>query len=363
MPPVTVLVLAPALAPDAGPLTRRLDEARSTLADHHRQGFLAAGADEVVVRREPPDDTPFGARLRRLVAELRPGGLVVLGAGSIPLATAADRRQLVAAAASDSPGALVNQWYSADVLAIALAQAALRDVPPDLRSDNALPRWLAEVAGVPVRDLRSRRYLAMDVDSPLDLLLLEGTRGAQILPILPVPDDADPGPVRDRLARIRALVADPGAELLVAGRTSATDLRWAERNTRSRTRALVEERGMRTASVGAAVGRPNRRPARSTLGLLLEAGGPGSLGRLVADVCDGALIDSRVLVAHRFGADESGWPAPEDRFASDLLLPDLIRDPWLRDLTAAAFEAPVPILLGGHSLVGPGLRLALRARR
>ena len=360
MPPVTVLILAPALAPDAGPLTRRLDEARSTLAEHHRRGFLAAGADEVVVRREPPDDTPFGARLRRLVAELRPGGMVVLGAGSIPLATAADRRELVAAAAADAPGALVNQWYSADVLAIALAQTALRDVPPALRSDNALPRWLAEVAGVPVRDLRSRRRLAMDVDSPLDLLLLEMARGA---PVLPVADTADAGPVRDRLARIRALTADPGAELLVAGRTSATDLRWAERHTRSRTRALVEERGLRTASGGAAVGRPNRRPARSSLGLLLDAPGPGSLGGIVADLGDGALIDSRVLIAHRFGADERGWPTDEDRFASDLLLPDRIADPWLRELTAAAVSAPVPILLGGHSLVGPGLRLALRARR
>ncbi len=358
MPPVTVLVLAPALAADAGPLTRRLDEARSTLAEHHRQGFLAAGADEVVVRREPPDDTPFGIRLRRLVAELEPGGLVVLGAGSIPLATAADRRELVAAAASDTPGALVNQWYSADALAISRAEAALRDLPDDLRSDNALPRWLAEAAGVPVRDLRARRRLAMDVDSPLDLLLLEAADGAPTLPTL-----GEAVAVRERLVRLRGLAADPGAELLVAGRTSATDLRWVELHTRSRTRVLAEERGLRTASAGALVGRPNRRPARSALGFLLDTAGPGSLGRIVADLSDGALIDSRVLVAHRFGADEAGWPAPEDRFASDLLLPGRIRDPWLRDLTAAAVEASIPIVLGGHSLVGPGLRLALRTRR
>lgn len=358
MPPVTVLILAPALAPDAGPLTRRLDEARSSLAEHHRRGFLAAGADEVVIRREPPDDTPFGTRLRRWVAGLGPGGLVVLGAGSIPLATAADRLELVAAAAFDTPMALVNQWYSSDALALARAQAALRDLPSDLRADNALPRWLAEVAGVPVRDLRARRRLAMDVDSPLDVLLLEAAHGAPALPII-----TEASAARDRLDRLRALAADPGAELLVAGRTSAADLRWAERHTRSRTRALVEERGMRTASAGPLVGRPNRRPARSSLGLLLEATGVGSLGGIVADLCDGALIDSRVLFAHRFGADERGWPAPEDRFASDLLLPGRIRDPWLRDLTAAAAEAPIPIMLGGHSLVGPGLRLALGVRR
>ena len=74
----------------------------------------------------------------------------------------------------------------------------------------------------------------------------------------------------------------------------------------------------------------------------------------IAGLADGALIDARVLLAHRLGADERGWPPPEDRFASDLLLPDRVHDPWLRALTEAAAGAPVPIVLGGHSLVGPG---------
>ena len=67
MSPVTVLVLAPEPAAGAGPLERLLDEARSALAGHHREGFLAAGADAVEIVREPPDDTPFGTRLRRAV--------------------------------------------------------------------------------------------------------------------------------------------------------------------------------------------------------------------------------------------------------------------------------------------------------
>ncbi len=359
MAPVTVLILAPALATDAGPLERALDAARTALAEHHRAAFLAAGATRAVVRREPPDDTPFGARLRRLVEELRPEGLVVLGAGALPLATRDDRRRFVEAAAAATPAALANHRYSADVVAIAMAPDVLRDLP-DLPSDNALPRWLAEVAGVTVRDLAGRRRLAMDLDSPLDVLLLEDTRGAPLLP--PLADDVA-ARARDRLAALRRLAADPGAELLVAGRTSATDLRWLERHTRSRTRALVEERGLRTASAAAFLGGRNRRAPRSILGELLDRDGPGSLGRQVAALADGALIDSRVLLAHRLGAGELAWPAPGDRFASDLLLPERIDDPWLRALTAAAADAPVPILLGGHSLVGPGIRLALRAGR
>jgi len=359
MPEVSVLVLAPAPSTGAGPLASLLDDARTAIGERHRLAFLATGASEAVFRREPPDDTRFGARLRRLVGELRGPGLVVLGAGSIPLATAADLRAFVEAASGDRPRALANHRYSADVIAIARADIALADLPPDLDSDNALPRWLAERAGVEVSDLRARRWLAMDVDSPVDLLLIEDRAG----PGTPVPGDVDAAPVRARLVALRDLAGDPGAELLVAGRMAAADLRWAELHTRSRTRAIIEERGLRTAAAGALVGRPNRRPARSVLGDLLDRDGPSSLGRLVASLSDGALIDSRVLLAHRLGADERGWPAPEDRYASDLLLPDRVRDPWLAALTAAAADAPVPILLGGHGLVGPGARLALDGRR
>jgi hypothetical protein len=93
--------------------------------------------------------------------------------------------------------------------------------------------------------------------------------------------------------------------------------------------------------------------------MLLDRDGPASLGTRLAGLGEAAVVDSRVLLAHRLGPDESGWPAAEDRFASDLLLADRIRDPWLRELTASAAAAPIPVLLGGHTLVGPGLRLAV----
>ncbi len=356
MPPVTVLVLTPQPERDASPLVRLLDDARPRLAERHRAAFLAAGADEVVVRSEPRDDTAFGARLRRLASELVSGGLVVLGAGSIPLASHADRRAFVETARGSAPAALANHRYSADAIAIACAHEVLASLPEDLEADNALPRWLAEVAGVPCHDLGRRRRLAMDVDSPLDLVLLE--RAGLGLPALGAEGDV----VRTRLAALAAVAADHGAELLVAGRTSSADLRWLETRTRSRTRALIEERGLRTSAIGDRVGRPNRRPPRSLLGERLDTEGPGALGRMVAGLADGALVDSRVLLAHRVGADERAWPSAEDRFASDLLLAERIRDPWLAELTASAATARVPIVLGGHSLVGPGVRLALEGR-
>ena len=165
----------------------------------------------------------------------------------------------------------------------------------------------------------------------------------------------DTARVRERLAAVRAVARDPKAELLVAGRTSAATLAWLERSTAARTRALVEERGLRTSVAG-------QRPPASVLGALIERDGPGSLGSHLAQLSDAAIVDSRVLLAHRLGADEAGWPAAEDRFASDLLLAERIADPWLAELTASAAAAPIPILLGGHTLVGPGVRLVVGGR-
>ena len=323
--PVTLLILAPMPPAGAGPLERLLDEAVVDVADRHRRALEALGVTRASTERSPRDEAAFGAHLRRLVMDLRPRGLIVLGGGSMPLATSHDWRDFLDAAAAED-GALTNNAFSGDAIAIARAADVLADLPPDLPNDNALPRWLREVAGVTVRDLRGRRRLAVDIDSPLDLLLLESARGGASGGF-PVPDDRDAALVRERLVRLRALATDPSAELLVAGRMAAVDLRRLETRTRSRTRALIEERGMRTAALAAMRGEPNRRPARTTIGTLLERDGPGALGDLLATLSDGALVDTRVLLAQRFGLDERGWPHPEDRYSSDLLLPHRVSGP------------------------------------
>ena len=231
-----------------------------------------------------------------------------------------------------------------------------RSQPSATARDNALPRWLEEVAGYRVDDLRRRWRLGFDIDGPLDVLLLRSRVAAPV----------DVGLVTARLAAIRTVAADPRAELLVAGRTSAATLAWLERHTAGRVRAWVEERGLRAASrlaIDATTTRPgNVRTPTSVLGIVVDEAGPGALGTQLARVCDAAIVDTRVLLAHRLGADEATWPSAEDRFASDLLLSERVVDPWLRSLTASAAAAPIPILLGGHTLVGPGARLVIGER-
>ena len=352
MPPVVVRILHPLPDAAAGPLVRWVSDERAALAKRHRLGFEAAGAGDVAVVEGSADGRTFGARLRDLVEPDRPGGLVVLGSGAIPLASATDRRAFVLAAASVEPRALANNRYSADIVAIARVDQL--PAVPDLPGDNALPRWLDEVAAYRVEDLRRRWRLAVDIDGPLDVLLT----GAHDRP-----DGIDLGPVMTRLAAVQRVTRDPRAELLVAGRTSAATVAWLEGHTPSRTRVLMEERGLRAASRLAQAGpsaggtEPPQRPPASVLGALLDRDGPESFGRHLARLADAAIVDTRVLLAHRLGADEAAWPSAEDRFASDLLLADRIADPWLRALTASAAAATIPILLGGHTLVGPGVRL------
>ena len=358
MRPVSVLIFHPQAAAGAGPLVRRLAEARARLAEVHRVGFRRAGATSIELLSGPPDRRAFGARLRAALGGVPGGGAIILGSGAIPLASLADRRAFVASAAGSGPPALTNNRFSSDILAVADV-AWLGPVPLDFTTDNALPRWLAEQAGVPVADLRGRSRLGVDLDSPLDLALL-GRRAASIDPGAHPEDDL----VVRRLEAIRQVLGDPSAELVIAGRVSTRTLAWLERSARCRVRALIEERGLRTSlqAGGRAPGRalgPGRpqRPPRSVLGTILERDGPAALGARLAELGDAALVDSRVLLAHRLGADEAGWPPAEDRYASDLLAAGSIEDRWLADLTRSALDAPIPVVLGGHSLVGPGIRL------
>ena len=393
MRPVRVLLFHAEPAADARPLVRSLAEARLALATRQRNEWLAAGADDVRILAGPPDDLSFGERLRAAALGGRPlagagalGGIVVAGSGTMPLATVATLRRFVEVAAGPDGHALANNRYSADVVAISRT-ADLAELPL-LPSDNALPRWLEECAGVMVADLSHLWRLGFDVDTPLDLLLLGhaagrwGGHSSLLGERLGEPGGHSPlfdERLGEQLDALSAVLANRRAELLLAGRVSTSTLRFLQTGVACRVRALVEERGLRAASQlaqaggapaaatppapGSSPAAPATRPPRSILGELLDRDGPASLARHVAALADAAVIDSRVLMAHRFGAAESAWPVPEDRFASDLLNASAVTDPWLRTLTASAAAASAPILLGGHTLVNGGLRLLARRAR
>ncbi|HWH23587.1 MAG TPA: hypothetical protein VNW68_01715 [Candidatus Limnocylindria bacterium] len=352
--PTVLIFHLPARSGDAA-LVRTLADVRGQLVERQAAMFRSAGA-HVRVSSEWHAGLTFGELLARTAPAS--GGLIVLGSGAVPLLGRRDAARLVAIAAAGQRRALTNNRYSSDICAIGQAEA-LAALPP-LPSDNTLPRWLEERAGYEVAELAGRERLSLDLDTPLDIALAAlATAPAWLRRAAAAADLRVP-----RLEQLRALASDPHRELIVFGRSGSPVLRWLERNVRCRVRFLAEERGLRAASPLAIGGPPAaaRRPPRATLGRLLDARGPDALAAVVAELGDGAVIDTRVLMADRHGADETAWPAPPDRFASDLHRADEIADPWLRQLTRAAAGAVAPIVLGAHTLVGPGVRLMLGRR-
>jgi hypothetical protein len=111
---------------------------------------------------------------------------------------------------------------------------------------------------------------------------------------------------------------------------------------------------MRSARRGAA--------PRSLLAAFMARSTPTELIGELAGLGNAVVLDTRVLMAaHAGSADASAWPAEEERLASDFGDTGRIGTPWLRELTEAAAQAPVPVLCGGHALVSDGLRVIVAA--
>jgi hypothetical protein len=181
----------------------------------------------------------------------------------------------------------------------------------------------------------------MDIDAPSDLavLALTGEGGPRLRDYLRSLDlDLS------RYQRVLPLFTDQRAQVVVAGRVGSHAWRYLERETACRVRLFAEERGLE------AEGRADDRTARSLLGFFIESAGIARFFEVLPELGDAAFIDTRVLLAH-LGIDASR----EDRFLSDLGAWPEIRDPFLRDLTRAATEATIPVLLGGHSLMSGSL--------
>jgi hypothetical protein len=353
--PAVLIFHRPAAAGEPA-LVSFLGDVRAELARRQAALFERAGAAPAQIVDEWHEGQSFG----EVLAQLAParGGLIVFGSGAVPRLSPADARRLVAIAASGQRQAITNNRYSSDIVAVGRA-GVLRNLPP-LPSDNPLPRWLEEVARYSVTELPGKERLALDLDTALDVCLAALAPGAAAWLRDAV---ADARLAIPRLEELGAVVRDPLKELLVFGRSGSRTLAWLERNVRCRVRFLAEERGMRASSPLAIAGAPARskETVNSTLSLLLDERGPVALAEIVANLADAALIDTRVLLAARLGPDEARWPAPADRYASDLHDFAAIKDAWLAALTRSAATARQPILLGSHSLVSPGVRLVVGA--
>ena len=293
-----------------------------------------------------PEPFHFGESLRDTVRRLGLVRPVVFGAGALPLLTADEFAGIAGRLAGVDSVAITNNFYSSDLVAWTPGNA-LERVSPLPESDNPLPRLLHDRTALPVEALPRTIATLLDIDTPtaLAVLALYGRTGPRLGRLLAT--------LELDLARYRqvmACVVDRTRTLLVAGRVGSHAWQYLERNTACRVRLYAEERGMQ------ADGREAAGLVRSLLGHYIDAVGLPRAFATLADLADAACIDARVLTAHARRA-----PSREDRFNSDLGRTDLVRDSMLRDLTAAAAAAPLPVLLGGHALVSGGLMALVQA--
>lgn len=352
-PPPTLIVFLGGFGPSEA--ERLVDDARlvASLDSIEAWRSLPGSPPAVLVtdrRFEAPDglivdydegDFHFGRRLAEVLRRHEIESAVYMGGGSLPLLGARDFAGIVSQLATGA--AMTNNAFSSDLVAFPASPPALAAIAPVSR-DNALARALQEHAALQVDAMERTLATQFDIDTPTDIavLALTGGGGPRLRAGLRPGLEDEIGLPRYRA--VLPLFLDQTKELLVAGRVGSHAWGYLERATACRVRLFAEERGMEADS-RAATGE-----ARSLLAYHLEAVGLARFFETLAELGDAAFIDTRVLLAHR-----RIEASREDRFLSDLGRWSEIGEPFLRDFTRAAVEAPVPVLLGGHSLMSGGL--------
>jgi len=287
------------------------------------------------------DHFHFGRELQRVVESqgLQEYALLYLG-GGLPLLNASILEAMRLHLAQADDVAITNNLHSSDFAGWAPGSAVLHIDAPDTDNDLA---WQLRRGGLAVTELPRSVETTFDIDTPTDLALLSlaanvGPRVAELLQRAPV------GTVP--LPALMSVLRSFEQTALCYGRISHYAWAYFAQKTACQTRIISEERGMR------ASGRLARGEVRSLLGFLAGMSGFPATFAMLSQLAGGLILDTRVLMAHH-----RQWPGAEDRFYADLGLAGEIADPWLREMTEAAQNCGVPVVMGGHCLVSGGLYL------
>jgi hypothetical protein len=298
----------------------------------------AAGA-EIVLNSIHPASFHFGRVLRRLILDRKPAKVFYLSGAGCPLISVDELAMICRRLQERERFLYTNNIQSADMVAFTVTEAlANLDLP---HFDNSLAMTLRDELGLELELMPHSLGLLFDLDTPADVLVLgagpfAGPRIRAVLETL----DLD----YTRLEQAKAILRDNYREVALIGRVGAPVMERLNSVLKLRLRVFSEERGMK------ALGRVESGEVTSLLGFLLEHAGLERFFAYLSQVADCAFIDSRVLMAHyRYDLPD------EARFLSDLGRWQEIGHPWLKRFTRAASLCPIPVLLGGHSLVSGSL--------
>jgi len=294
---------------------------------------------EMILNRQHPDSFHFGNELKKLVLERKLKKVFYLSGAGGPLITMAELEQICEKLAGRPSLLYANNIQSADIIAFTVpdnfSAAALDEM------DNSLAMTLRDQCGMELELMPQTLGLLFDLDTPADMLVLgagpfAGPRARAVLDDLALDYSL--------LERAKDVLRDSYRDVALIGRVGAPIIERMNALLKLRLRVFSEERGMK------ALGRQASGEVVSLLGFLIEHAGLERFFDYLAQVADCAFIDSRVLFAHyKYNFSD------RERFLSDLGFWEDIEHPWLKEFTRTAMQCPIPVILGGHSLVSGSL--------
>jgi CTP:molybdopterin cytidylyltransferase MocA len=302
-------------------------------------GLASEAAEFATVDFEPNGRRfHFGTRLRQVIVKYGLENVIYMGGAAAPLISPCEFNQIALALKRSRNTVIMNNVQSADLVAFTPARAIDEIELPD--NDNSLGNLLRGI-GMSRMLVPNSGRVNFDIDTPTDILILGlhpdcGARLSRAIASLDWP--------RDKLNQAIEILRDDSREIAVIGRVGPSVIQYINANMVHRMRVFSEERGMK------ALGREERGEVVSLLGFMIEELGPCKFFEYLSSVCDLAFIDTRVIFAH-LQKQVSDW----DRFQSDLGRFQLIENQWVKEFTRSAWESPIPVILGGHSLVAAGL--------
>ena len=272
--------------------------------------------------------------------------LVYFGAGSAPLIQDVDITNLVSALNRAKQNiCAANNIYSADYFGVNPGNIiSMLDPPP--MSDNEIPKRVSEENRTEVVELArsSRSQFNIDVTADLVTLFLTEAKGPRVRSFLQSHSQLFERAVQCQWAAAQHLI-NKESQVLVYGRTSSRIWKYLETESASKIRIIGEERGLGTAP-------PGYHPY-STLGDLIKSEGAEIFfTRTLPLMCDAAFIDLIPILAYLYPDTTQ-----EDRHAAFLMDESAIGHSGLRTIIHGINSSPIPIAVGGHTLVGSGIEL------
>ncbi len=310
---------------------------------HTNRPDLAGPAAElgakVLLNDIPADQFHYGRELQGAVKHHGLDRVFCLNGAGCPLITIEELDMICRKLLSREHFVYTNNTQSVDMIAFTVPDQIGRVQLP--ATDNSLAMTLRDELGLEMELMPHSLGLLFDIDTPSDLLVLgegpfAGPRTREVLGSLGL----DGG----KLAAVKEVLKDEYEDVALIGRVGAPVIERLNALLKLRLRVFSEERGMKS------LGRIEAGTVISLLGLLIDHAGLEQFFHYLSRVARCAFIDSRVLMYH-YNYNFSD----RERFLSDLGLWREIEDPWLSEFTRLAEECPIPIILGGHSLVSGSL--------